>query len=179
MVWIVVDHDVIVGPIPAVDISHIEGSDAEVVSAEPEATRASTPKPPNEARSEAAFEMAVLPWVVEVVIDTGAVYVMPNPFAILVNVRRLGMSFFIAERGVISRWAGRVLDGPAEIIVVSGRPTAGNITASHGMTGSFTVISACSAVAFMLSEEGYGRNEQNCNQQMNSTHFTSKSHAPA
>ncbi len=164
MIRVIVDDDVIVGPIPAIYISHIKGSDTEVVPTEPETTRTASPNPPHETRPEAAFEVAVLPGMVQM--ESGVVppLIVSHPFTILVDVRGLGMSFLIAEGRVISRWAGRILNRPAEIVVGSGRAATRNITAADRMTGSFSVISASSAVAFMLGKEGYGRHEQNCNQ---------------
>lgn len=163
MIWIVVDDNVIIVPIPVVDITDIKGSDAEVVSAEPEARRTSAPETPYEARSETALEVAVLPRMIQM--EPGVVWppVMPHPFAVLVDVRCLGMSLLIAKGRVISRWSRRILNGPAEIVVVSGRSAARNIAATDGMTGSFSVIFASSAAAFVLGKKGKGRYEQNCN----------------
>lgn len=163
MVRIVVDDYVIVVPVPVVNISDIKGSDAEVVSAEPEARRTASPEPPDEARSKTGLEMAVFPGMIQM--ESGIVWppVMSDPFAVLVNVRCLGMSFLIAKRRVISRWSRRILSGPAEIVMVSGRPAARNIAATDGMTGSFSVIFASSAAAFVLGEESKGRYEQDCN----------------
>jgi hypothetical protein len=39
VVWVIVDHDVIVIPIPVIHIGQVERGDAEVVPAEPEAVR--------------------------------------------------------------------------------------------------------------------------------------------
>jgi len=109
MVGVVVDHDVIVVPIPVVHISDIKGSDAEIVSAEPKAGRPPAPQPPHEARPETALEVAVFPRMIQVEAGVVRPLLVSDPFAVMVDVRGLGMSLLIAQGRVISRRPGRIL----------------------------------------------------------------------
>ena len=68
--WVVgigIEDDVVGIPEPAVAIAEVGGSDAEVVSAKPEAGRTAAADPPDLACADAAGETAMLPGVVEVV----------------------------------------------------------------------------------------------------------------
>ena len=109
MVGVVVDHDVIVVPIPVVNIGDIKGSDAERVVAEPKAGRPSASQPPHEARPETALAVAVLPRMIQVEAGVVRPLVVSDPFAVMVDVRGRGMSLLIAQGRVISRRPGRIL----------------------------------------------------------------------
>jgi hypothetical protein len=166
VVWVVVDHDVIVVPIPVVNVRDIKRGDAEVVPAKPEATRAAASEPPDIARPKASFEVAVFPRMFQVESDVVPALIVSDPFAVLVNVRSLRMALLIAEgwmisRRMIPRRSRCVLhgNGAPEIVVISGRSAARDIAAADSVTGPFSVIFASSAVAFMLGEEGKGRYE--------------------
>ena len=154
MVGVVVDNNVIVVPIPVVNISDIKRSHAEVVSAEPEAARTAAPKPPNKPRPEAALEVAVFPRMIQVESGVVRARIVSDPFPVLVDMRGIGMSLLISKGRLTFGRAWGILNRPAEIIVISGRPGTRNIATSDRMTRSFRVISAASAVAFMLREEG-------------------------
>src|SRR5215469_975720 len=106
MVGVVVDHDVIVVPIPVVNVGDIKGSDAEIVAAEPKAGRPPASQPPHEARPETALEVAVFPRMIQVEAGVVRPFIVSDPFAVLVDMRGLGMSLLIAKGGVISRRPG-------------------------------------------------------------------------
>ena len=96
VIRIIVDHDVIVVPIPIIDITEIEGSYAEVISSEPEAAGPSAAQAPHIARSESALEAAMLPGMVKVESDIATAIGVADPLVILVDVRSFGVRGFIA-----------------------------------------------------------------------------------
>jgi hypothetical protein len=96
VIRIIVDHDVIVVPIPIINITEIEGSYAEVISSEPEAAGPSAAQAPHVARSESALEAAMLPGMVKVESGIATAIVVADPLVILVDVRSFGVRGFIA-----------------------------------------------------------------------------------
>jgi len=91
------------------------------------------------AAAEAAGEAAVLPRVVEVVVDAWAVAAVTNPFAVVVDVRSFGVALDVfsrpGRRAMRGRWT-----------------TLGDVPAADCMTAS--------AVAAMLREYGQGKDEE-------------------
>ena len=96
VIRIIVDNDVIVVPIPIINVAEIEGSYAEVKSAEPEAAGSSAAQAPHVTRSDSALEAAMLPGVVKVKSGIAAAVGVADPFVILVDVRSFGVRGFIA-----------------------------------------------------------------------------------
>ena len=96
VIRIIVDHDVIVVPIPIINVAEIEGSYAEVKSAEPEAAGSSAAQAPHVTRSDSALEAAMLPRVVKVKSGIATAIGVADPFVILVDVRSFGVRGFIA-----------------------------------------------------------------------------------
>jgi hypothetical protein len=98
VIRIVVDDDVVVSPIPIINVGEIEGSYAEVKSAEPETAGSSTAEAPYVARSETALEAAMLPGMVKVESGIATAIGVADPLVILVDVRSFGVRGFIAIR---------------------------------------------------------------------------------
>jgi|SRR5579884_2939400 len=96
MIGILVDDDRIGVPDPIRDVGIVGGRDAEVEAAEPEPARPTTLQTKNVPRAEAACEMAVFPWMVEM--EAAIVHCrMPDPGAVGVYVRRIRVPFEIPE----------------------------------------------------------------------------------
>lgn len=152
VVGIIVDNDVIVTPIPVIDVAKVEVCHAEVIPAEPKAAGTASAEPPYETRSESSFEVAMFPGMVEVVVHPRTVYVVPDPLAVLVNVRGLGMAFLVAKRwlGMIARRSRRILHWAANV-VVGGRWSSARDVAATDSTCGLIVIRTC-AVAIVLSK---------------------------
>jgi len=79
---------------------------------------------PDVAAAEAAGKVAVLPGVVEMKAGFTDAVVVTDPFAVVVDVRRLGMAWFIAG----GRLARRGMRG--------WRAVFGNVSAAHGMAAA-------------------------------------------
>jgi hypothetical protein len=98
------------------------------------------------AAAETAFEMTVLPGMIEVVASIIAPVIVTNPFAVVVHVRSLGMAFVVAVRSLLATFMG--------IAVIGGRTVARNIsTADIMVVASFAMIS--------VLRPGGDRKEQN------------------
>jgi len=120
VVGVVVDDDVVAIPEPVATIADVEGRDAEVVSAEPEAVGTTASKAPHEAGAESALKMAVFPGMVEVEAGVAASPIVADPFAILVDVRGLRVAFVVAKGSMIVRLLRLSLGyGPADVVVGS------------------------------------------------------------
>ena len=96
VIRIVVDHDVIVVPIPIINVAEIEGSYAEVISAEPEAAGRATTQAPDVTRSDSSLESAMLPGAVKVESGIATAIGVADPLVVLVDVRSFGVRGFIA-----------------------------------------------------------------------------------
>jgi hypothetical protein len=97
VVGVFVDDDVVAVPEPVAAIADVEGADAEVETSEPEAVGAASGEMPDVAAAEASGEVAVFPGMIEVHAGIVTAGVVADPFAVGVNVRRVGMSPFVAQ----------------------------------------------------------------------------------
>jgi len=98
MIGIVVEDNVVVIPIPIVDIPDIIGRDAEVKAAEPEASGTTAFDPPDMAAANPLREMTMLPRVVKMIVSVVASTVVPDPLVVGMDVRSLRMALLVAER---------------------------------------------------------------------------------
>ena len=97
MVGIIVDDDVVAVPKPVVAEADVIGGDAEIEATEPEAIGTASCEMPNVAAAKAAGEVSVLPGVIEVVVRIVWAGVVADPFAVGVDVRRVGMTGLVVE----------------------------------------------------------------------------------
>jgi len=103
VVRIVIDHNLVAIPEPAVAKSNVRGSDIEVESAKPEAAGAASRQMPNVALPDATREASVLPGVIEMIVGISLTGVVPNPLAVGVDVRSIGMPSGVAIVGFFLR----------------------------------------------------------------------------
>src|SRR5260370_3316422 len=103
---ILVEEDGIDGPIPVVGVVVIVGSYAEIEAAEPKALAISSAKVIDVAAAKAAGEAAVFPGMIEMIVRVAATGIMADPSAIVVDVRRIRMTFPIAEGASVCLRAG-------------------------------------------------------------------------
>jgi len=161
VVGVVVDHDVIIIPIPVIAIADVEGGDAEIVSAEPEAAGTTAPQTPDMAAPDSKRKVAVLPGMVEVEAGIIVSVIVAYPVIVGMNMRSFGVAGLIAEGLVLFRMLllrvlfrmfggarmrfglGSALHGAVRGL----RAAAGNIASANGRM-------AASAVIFMLGESG-------------------------
>lgn len=109
IVRVVVEHDVIGVPLPAIYKDKVNGGNAEEEAAEPETIATASAKPPYMTRAESARETAVLPGVIEVVARIISAFIVPDPLIIAgMNVGRVGVSSPVVEFAVVR---GRRLRG--------------------------------------------------------------------
>ena len=102
VIRIVVDHDIVAIPVPIAAVVNIIGRDREEKSANIEAVRATAPQTPHMLRPNPAFEVAVFPGMIQVVIGIGATGVMSHPVVILsVHVRSFRVVRLIVEFPVL------------------------------------------------------------------------------
>ena len=97
MVGVFVDDDGIGVPGPVATIANVSRRDAEIEAVEPEAGRAASGKVEDMPRAEAASEAPVLPGTIEMIARVIGTGIVPNPFAIGVDVRGIRVSGAIAE----------------------------------------------------------------------------------
>src|ERR1035438_10151227 len=96
MVGVVVDHDLVASPVPALNDVVIVRGDVPVEIAEPEAFPVSTGKVESKLRSNTTGEMSVCPRLSEAVIRIVAATIMSDPFVVLgVNVRNVRMTLLV------------------------------------------------------------------------------------
>ena len=106
MVGVFVNDDIVAVPEPVATEADVVGSDAKVEAAEPETIGTASRQVPDVAPAEASGEVAVLPGMVEVVVNIVMAGVVADPFAVGVNVRRVGMVSLIVEVRGLRGWMG-------------------------------------------------------------------------
>ena len=147
MVGIVIDDDVIAGPIPVGNIAQIKGSDAEVEAAKPETARIAAHDAPPVCRSEAAFEVAMLPGMIEVEPGIIASLIVADPLAVVMDVRRFGMAFAVTK-GLLGR-------------ILMWRLARAGVRGCGAMARyETTAYTVASSVVAMLRPKGQGENER-------------------
>ena len=84
--------NVIVVPIPIVYLRQVEGGDAKLISAEPEAVWAATSEAPDDVvEPEAALKLSMFLEMIEVEASIAASPVVANPFTVFMDRGSLGM----------------------------------------------------------------------------------------
>jgi hypothetical protein len=93
MVRIVVDHHLVLVPQPVVAVAIVIGCNTKIETAKPKTVPAPSAQAPDVFGAKAACEVPMLPRMVEVVVDISTAGIMPDPLAIGVDMRSVGMSF--------------------------------------------------------------------------------------
>lgn len=144
VIGIIIEDDVIGIPIPVADVPDIKGSDAEVVSAEPETARSAACDSPEAFASDGSGEAPVLPRVVEMEARISPAEIVPYPLAIGMDMRRRGMAFSIPER-------------PLRFVV--GRTTIGGRSAARYIAVA-DIAGAASPMFSLIATLGKGRQRE-------------------
>jgi hypothetical protein len=119
VVWIVIDHDVVVVPEPVVSVVVIVLRELEVEAANAEPFAIAATKAPDVLRANASREASVFPRMVQMIVGVPAARVVSHPNIILVNVRGLGMVGLIVKgaslllRLLLLRRSRAAVDRPA------------------------------------------------------------------
>ena len=95
VIGIFIDDHVVAIPEPAVAEGNVKVGDAEIETAEPEATGTAAAQMPAVIGTEAAGKVSVLPGMIEMIVGIVAAGVVADPFAVGMNVWSIGMSAFI------------------------------------------------------------------------------------
>lgn len=158
VVGVVVDDDVIGGPVPGIAVVKVVGRYAKVESAEPEAAGSAAAETPDVSTSDLAGKVSVLPRMVEVIVGVVAPSVMADPTIIAMDVRGFGMAGLIDMRRTGFVGCGsdrRTLDGLRAVCgdVASSkaalmlRSRGGSLVLAHFVTASgsatFTTMLLC------------------------------------
>ena len=144
MIGVVIEDDVIAGPVPIADIADIHRCDAEVESAEPEAAGVASDQAPAMGMADPAGEAAVFPGMVEVEAGVVAAGIVADPLTVVMDVRSFGMTFLIAERWVsfgrmrFGRMVG--LRGALHRAVRGRRPLTRNVTSTNRVIPASTIL---------------------------------------
>jgi hypothetical protein len=96
-----INYYVVTVPVPVVGVGQVKRGDAEVEAAKPETVGAAAFDVPHMSASKAAFESAVLPGMIEVKADIVPAIIVPDPFAVAMDVRGFGMAFMVVEVPVV------------------------------------------------------------------------------
>ena len=111
MVGVIVENDVVIVPIPVVDVAEIKGRDAEIVASEPEAVRTTAAQAPHTIGPQSSFEVSVIPGMIEMKSRIPASIVVSDPLVVVVNVRCFRMALLISEGSTFAAFSGSGLAG--------------------------------------------------------------------
>ena len=128
MIGIFVDDDVVAIPEPVATVAEVECANAEVETAEPEAVGAASGEMPDVAAAEASGEVAVFPGMIKMHAGIVAAGVVAYPFAVGVDVRRVGVSGLVVE---VRRCWGRMCSRLGTV----GRDVSGTAADGSAMLG--------------------------------------------
>ena len=93
MIRVVINHDIVVGPVPIIDIVIVVRRNTEIKTAEPETLPISALHPVDMIAANFAAEASVFPGMIEVIVGIIAPRVMSNLAIVLsMDVRRLGVT---------------------------------------------------------------------------------------
>jgi len=104
VVWIIVNHDVIAIPEPAVAVAVIVRCYVKIKPVEPEPAGSAAAKPPAMAGTETTVEVAMRKWMIQVVMLIVPACIMADPSVmaiIVIDVGCIGMAFMITQVRVI------------------------------------------------------------------------------
>jgi len=104
VVGIFVDYDVVPIPEPVIAKAEVKRRNAEIEAPKPETAWSSSAEVPDVAAAESAGEVAVLPGMIEVVVNVIAAGVVSDPFAVGVDVGSIGMPLFVVEVTILLCW---------------------------------------------------------------------------
>jgi hypothetical protein len=157
MIRIVVDYDRVGIPQPVGNIAELERRDAPVEVVEPEPRRAAALKMKHMAWSEAAREMPVFERMVQMELSVVPSSVVPNPLAVMFDMRRIGMSRLVLEvslhRSRVRSFMGRWCFVRRRSLVWRGRRMHGRRTVRRYISPTHSA-SAASATRVLLRVAG-------------------------
>jgi hypothetical protein len=133
VIGVVEDADIVAVPIPIAAVAGIDRRDVEVITTEPEPSRAASLQAPDMPVPETAVKTAVLPGVVDMEADILAPVVVTDPLSVAMDMRSFGMIVTIATETLV-RLVG--------IPVVGCRTVVRNVSATHIMMVTMIAVIA-------------------------------------
>lgn len=113
VIGIVVNHDIVISPIPVIDVIVVIGCHAKIKSAEPETIPVPALNPVDMPGAEFAAEASMFPGMIEVVVRVVPAGVVSHlTICLRVHVRRFGMIRLIAKAATRVTWL------PATVIAI-------------------------------------------------------------
>lgn len=97
VIGVLEDRDVVGVPKPVAAVADVKVGDCKTKTAEPEQVRASATEAPDMSAAETTGEVSVLPRVIQMIVRIVSARVMPNPLAVIVDVRRVWMPRLVIE----------------------------------------------------------------------------------
>src|SRR5579871_3448150 len=96
MIGVLIDHDAIAIPVPIVTGAIVESGHIKVESIKPKSISGSSSQGPNMVRPKPAVESSMHPWALETIVIAVMVTIMPDPSAVIMDVRKIRMSIMVA-----------------------------------------------------------------------------------
>jgi hypothetical protein len=150
VVGIFVNHDVVAVPIPVIGVGKVKRGDAEVEATKPETAGISTLDAPPMSATEATLKASVLPRMVEVEAVVIPPHVVPNPFAVVVDVWGFRMAVAVLIRVPVPIVMVVIVAVAFVLVAMIGlRPVVRNVSSTDVVV---TVI----VVVILLGEGGQG-----------------------
>jgi hypothetical protein len=156
VVGIFVNHHIVAVPIPVIGIGKVKRGDAEVEATKPETAGIPTLDAPPMSATEATLKAAVLPGMVEVEAVVIPPHVVPNPFAVVVDVWGLRMAVAVLIRVPVPIVMVVIAAVAFVLVAMIGlRPMVRNVSSTD-------VVVVVVVVVVFLGEGGQGEDQSRC-----------------
>lgn len=161
VVGIVIDHDAVAVPEPAITVMIVVRGNGEVVAVKPETVTGASGQHPDVATAKTAGKMAVLPGMIQMVMDVFTAPVVADPSAVGVDMGSVWMVIAIAKMPVF----------PSIVVlaVVFARPMGRNVFVMVAVV--VVVVVTAPVVVPVLRQAIDGNQGQYCQQLDSSIHF--------
>ena len=160
MIRVLVDHDLIAGPIPSRDDVVIIGGDVPIEIAKPEAFSVSTRKDEYMLRAKATGEASVCKRLIDVVMRIVGATIMSDPLIVFgVNVRNVRMIFLVDGDVVLLRGSGLLTSCRGRSARRLGSPRGSRTVSGNVSTANLGLATAAllPAVSLLLRERGHAK----------------------
>jgi hypothetical protein len=162
VVGVFINHDIVAVPQPVVRVGEVKRGDAEVVAAKPETAGIASLNAPAVSTAKAAIEAAMFPGVIDVETDVIAPAFVSHPFAVVVNVRGLGVAFAVAIGAPrIVAMIFTMFFPSLFLRTIGGRAMVGDVSAADVMVIALVVVVAVVMVV-VLRQDGQAEDEECC-----------------
>lgn len=161
VVGIVIDHDAVAVPEPAIAVMVVVRGNGEVVAVEPETVTGASGQHPDVAPAKTTGKTAVLPGMIEVVMDVFTTAIVADPSTVRVDMGSIRMVVAIAKMAIF-----RCL---VVLAVIFARPMGRNVFVMVAVV--VVVVVTAPVVVPVLRQAIDGNQGQYCQQLDSSIHF--------